>query len=135
MLPYTPVVRAGPWLIVSGQVGARDGTIVPGGIRPQTEQALANLAALLAGKGASLADVAKTTVFMTDIANFGDINEVYASAFGDHLPARSAVAVALGLVVVLAVSGVVEAFVTPSALPTWARIGIGVLVQRLWPKR
>jgi 2-iminobutanoate/2-iminopropanoate deaminase len=94
MLPYTPVVRAGPWLIVSGQVGAREGSIVPGGIRPQTEQALANLAALLADNGATLANVAKTTVFMTDIANFGDINEVYASAFGDHLPARSAVAVA-----------------------------------------
>ena len=93
-LPYTPVVRAGPWLIVSGQVGARDGSIVPGGTRPQTEQALANLAARLAEHAASLADVAKTTVFMTDIADFGDINEVYASAFGDHLPARSAVAVA-----------------------------------------
>jgi 2-iminobutanoate/2-iminopropanoate deaminase len=93
-LPYTPVVRAGPWLIVSGQVGLREGTLVPGGVRPEAEQALANLAARLADNGASLADVAKTTVFMTDIADFSDINEVYAKAFGDHFPARSAVAVA-----------------------------------------
>ena len=94
LLPYTPVVRAGPWLIVSGQVGLRDGTLVAGGVRAEAEQALYNLAARLADNGAGLADVAKTTVFMTDIADFGDINEVYASAFGDHLPARSAVAVA-----------------------------------------
>jgi 2-iminobutanoate/2-iminopropanoate deaminase len=93
-LPYTPVVRAGPWLIVSGQVGLRDGTIVPGGVRAEAEQALSNLAARLADHGAGLADVAKTTVFLTDIADFAAINEVYAKAFGDRFPARSAVAVA-----------------------------------------
>jgi 2-iminobutanoate/2-iminopropanoate deaminase len=93
-LPYTPVVRAGPWLIVSGQVGLREGALVPGGLRAEAEQALANLAALLAGKGSAMADVAKTTVFLTDIADFAAMNEVYASAFGDRFPARSAVAVA-----------------------------------------
>ena len=91
--PYTPVVPAGPWLIVSGQVGARDGALVPGGVAAQTEQAVANLASLLAEHGASLADVVKTTVFMTDIANFATINEAYMAAFGEHRPARSAVAV------------------------------------------
>jgi 2-iminobutanoate/2-iminopropanoate deaminase len=80
-------------VIVSGQVGLRDGALVPGGVVPQAQQALANLAALLAEHGASLADVAKTTVFLTDIADFGTMNEVYVAAFGDHRPARSAVAV------------------------------------------
>lgn len=92
--PYSPVVEAGPWLVVSGQVGALEGAIVPGGTAEQTTQAIANLAALLAEHGASLADVVKTTVFMTDIADFGTVNVAYAAAFGDHRPARSAVAVA-----------------------------------------
>jgi 2-iminobutanoate/2-iminopropanoate deaminase len=93
-LPYTPAVRAGAWLIVSGQVGLRAGELVAGGVRAEAEQALSNLAALLAGNGANMADVAKTTVFMTDIADFAAMNEVYANAFGGHFPARSAVAVA-----------------------------------------
>jgi 2-iminobutanoate/2-iminopropanoate deaminase len=92
--PYSPVVTAGPWLVVSGQLGARDGTIVPGGIAAQTAQAVANLAGLLAEHGASLVDVVKTTVFMTDIADYAAINEAYTAAFGGHRPARSAVAVA-----------------------------------------
>jgi len=92
--PYSPVVAAGPWLVVSGQLGARDGAIVPGGTADQTRQAIANLAGLLAEHGASLVDVVKTTVFMTDIADFAAVNEAYVVAFGDHRPARSAVAVA-----------------------------------------
>jgi len=92
--PYSPVVAAGPWLIVSGQLGARDGTIVAGGVAAQTAQAVANLAGLLAEHGASLVDVVKTTVFMTDIADYAAINEAYTAAFGGHRPARSAVAVA-----------------------------------------
>jgi len=92
--PYSPVVAAGPWLVVSGQLGARDGTIVAGGIAAQTAQAVANLAGLLAEHGASLVDVVKTTVFMTDIADYAAINEAYTAAFGAHRPARSAVAVA-----------------------------------------
>jgi 2-iminobutanoate/2-iminopropanoate deaminase len=92
--PYTPVVAAGPWLVVSGQLGVRDGAIVPGGTAAQTAQAVANLANLLAEHGASLVDVVKTTVFMTDIADFAAVNEAYVAAFGDHRPARSAIAVA-----------------------------------------
>jgi 2-iminobutanoate/2-iminopropanoate deaminase len=92
--PYTPVVAAGPWLIVSGQVGLRDGALVPGGVRAQTEQALANLASLLAGHSAALGDVVKTTVFMTDISDYQAVNAAYVAGFGDHRPARSAVAVA-----------------------------------------
>jgi 2-iminobutanoate/2-iminopropanoate deaminase len=92
--PYTPVVRAGDWLVVSGQVGLVDHAIVDGGVAAQVTQAVANLAALLAGEGAVLTDVAKTTVFLTDMGDYQAVNEAYVAAFGDHRPARSAVAVA-----------------------------------------
>ena len=92
--PYTPVVRAGEWLICSGQIGLADGALVDGGVQAQARQALANLAGLLAGEGASLTDVVKTTVFLADIADYGVVNEVYAEVFAGHRPARSAVAVA-----------------------------------------
>ena len=97
--PYTPLVRAGPWLVCSGQLGlaaAADGgtpALVDGGPGPQLTQAVANAAALLAGEGATLADVVKTTVFATDAADFPVVNEAYVAAFGDHRPARSMVAV------------------------------------------
>ncbi len=100
--PYSPIVRAGGWLVTSGQIGLRDGAIVDGGVRAQTVQSLANLRTVLEGEGASLADVVKTTVFLTDMADFAAMNEEYATAFGDHRPARSTVAVAalpLGAVV------------------------------------
>lgn len=92
--PYSPIVRTGSWLICSGQVGLRDGALVDGGVREQTVQALANLRLLLEGEGASLSDVVKTTVFLTDMGDFAAMNEEYGAAFGDHRPARSAVAVA-----------------------------------------
>ena len=86
------MVLAGEWLVVSGQLGVRDGAIVHGGAAEQARQALANLSALLEEYGASLEDVVKTTVFMTNIEDFGEINEFYAAAYGGHRPARSAVA-------------------------------------------
>ena len=92
--PYSPIVRAGEWLVCSGQVGQLDGTMVDGGVAEQTRQALANLRALLEGEGASLGDVVKTTVFLTDIGDFGAMNEVYVEAFGEHRPARSTIGVA-----------------------------------------
>jgi 2-iminobutanoate/2-iminopropanoate deaminase len=88
------VVRAGPWLVVSGQVGARQGALVEGGVAAQAQQALANLQQLLDDNGATLDDVVKTTVFLVDIEDYATVNRVYAAAFGDHRPARSAVAVA-----------------------------------------
>jgi len=90
---YSPIVRAGDFLVVSGQLGLDGGTLVPG-VSAQVRQALANLAAVLASEGASMADVVRTTVFLRHIDDFGLMNEVYAEAFGDHRPARSAVAVA-----------------------------------------
>ena len=92
--PYTPVVRAGGWLICSGQVALRDGSLVAGGVAEQVTQCVANISALLAGEGASLADVVKTTVFLADIAHYAAMNDAYVEAFGDHRPARSAFAVA-----------------------------------------
>jgi 2-iminobutanoate/2-iminopropanoate deaminase len=91
--PYSPIVRAGDLLVVSGQVGVRDGEVVSGGVEAETRQAIANLSALLEGEGASLADVVKTTVFLRHMRDFALMNEVYAEAFGEHRPARSTVAV------------------------------------------
>ncbi len=92
--PYTPIVRAGDWLVVSGQVGQQDGKLVEGGVTAQLTQAITNLRDLLAGEGASLNHVVKTTVFLADIGDYAVMNEAYIAAFGDHRPARSAVAVA-----------------------------------------
>jgi 2-iminobutanoate/2-iminopropanoate deaminase len=92
--PYTPIVRAGDWLVVSGQVGLADGKLVGGGIEGELTQALANLRGLLEREGASLSQVVKTTVFLRHMSDYPAMNETYVSAFGDHRPARSAVAVA-----------------------------------------
>lgn len=92
--PYTPIVKAGPWLVASGQVGLADGALVDGGMAAQLKQAIANLEALLVSQGASLSDVTKTTVFLTTMDDYAEMNAVYTDAFGDHRPARSAVAVA-----------------------------------------
>ncbi|MEI8240597.1 MAG: RidA family protein [Actinomycetota bacterium] len=89
--PYTPALRAGDWIIVSGQLGLKDGSIVPGGVTAQTTQALINLSAQLASMGASLSDVVKTTCFLTDIDTFADFNAAYSAGFGDTRPARSTV--------------------------------------------
>jgi 2-iminobutanoate/2-iminopropanoate deaminase len=91
--PYSPVVRAGEWLICSGQLGLRDGSLVEGGLQAQVTQAVKNVASLLESEASGLKDVVKTTVFLTDMANFGAMNDAYVTAFGDNRPARSAFAV------------------------------------------
>jgi 2-iminobutanoate/2-iminopropanoate deaminase len=91
--PYSPSLRVGGWLICSGQIGARDGVLAEG-VTAQVTQALANLRALLEAETATLANVVKTTVFLADIGDYAAMNEAYVAAFGDHRPARSAVAVA-----------------------------------------
>lgn len=91
--PYSPLVRAGDWLVSSGQLGLVDGRLVDG-VAAQTAQALENVAALLAREGASLGDVVKTLVFLADMGDFPGMNDAYAAAFGDHRPARSTVGVA-----------------------------------------
>jgi 2-iminobutanoate/2-iminopropanoate deaminase len=92
--PYTPVVRAGDWIIVSGQLGMRDGALVSGGVEAQTQQAIANLSAQLATMGATLADVAKTLCFLTDMDTFATFNQAYVAGFGAARPARSTIGVA-----------------------------------------
>jgi 2-iminobutanoate/2-iminopropanoate deaminase len=95
------VVRAGDFLIVSGQIGlGADG--LGDGLRGQLRQALVNLDTLLAEHGARADQVVKTTVFLTDMDDYAAMNDVYCDFFGEHRPARSAVAVAalpLGAVV------------------------------------
>lgn len=121
--PYSPVVRAGDWLVCSGQVGLRDGALVHGGVAEQTAQALFNLGAVLEGEGASLADVVKTTVFLIDMNDFAVMNEAYAAGFAGHRPARSTVAVAA-----LPLGAAVE-------IEAWAHAGVSQMLQRDWPKR
>jgi 2-iminobutanoate/2-iminopropanoate deaminase len=109
--PYTPVVRAGDWLVVSGQVGVRDGRLVAKGTAGQLLQAIENLRGLLEAEGASLADVVKTTVFLLHMRDYAEMNQAYVSAFGGHRPARSCVAV-----VELPVGALVE-------VEAWAWVG------------
>jgi len=90
---YRPIVRAGDWLVVSGQIALRDGHLIGGGFRDEVAQSLDNLAGLLEGEGASLADVVKTTVYLRHMGDYGILNEVWLEHFGDSLPARAAVAV------------------------------------------
>ena len=92
--PYTPVVRAGDWIIVSGQLGMKDGALVPGGVAAQTAQAVVNLKAQLASMGATVNDIAKTLCFLTDMDTFATFNEQYAKGFGTARPARSTIGVA-----------------------------------------
>ncbi|MCC5954309.1 MAG: RidA family protein [Acidimicrobiia bacterium] len=91
--PYTPIVRVGDWLVSSGQIGVVDGAIVSGGVQAELQQAIANLEALLAEHGATLGHVVKTTLFLRHMRDYPLVNETYIAAFGDHRPARSAVAV------------------------------------------
>jgi 2-iminobutanoate/2-iminopropanoate deaminase len=91
--PYTPVVRAGDLVIVSGQVGVIDGALADGGVAGQTAAAVANLSARLEEMGATLEDVVKTTCFLIDMDAFDTFNGAYVAAFGKHRPARSTVAV------------------------------------------
>ena len=92
--PYTPVVRAGDWIIVSGQLGMKDGALVEGGVAAQTAQAVVNLKAQLQTVGATLKDVSKTLCFLTDMDTFATFNEAYVDGFGGSRPARSTIGVA-----------------------------------------
>jgi len=90
--PYTPLVRAGNTLYVSGQLGLSDGELVDG-IDAQTRQAVANLGALLEAEGAGLSNIVKTTVLLDSIDDYAAMNTAYTESLGDHRPARAAFAV------------------------------------------
>lgn len=89
--PFSPAVRAGDFVYVSGQVPANDaGEIVAGGIEAQTRQVFVNLQKVLALAGCTLADVCKATVWLDDARDFGAFNRVYLEHFnGGPAPARS----------------------------------------------
>jgi len=109
---YSPAVRAGDWLVLAGQVGLdpATGKIDRSGAGAETRPAMATIAAVLGDCGASFADVAKATIFLTNLTDFGDVNEAYGEALGGHRPARSTVQVA--------------------ALPAGARVEIEVWAYR-----
>ena len=92
--PYSQAIRTGNLVFVSGQLPIipETGAFPEGGIKEQTHQSLLNARAILQSEGLDLKDVVKTTVFLSDIANFGPMNEVYAEFFTAPFPARSAVA-------------------------------------------
>lgn len=94
--PYSVAIDTGTTVYVSGQVplDVATGKLVPGGLKEQTEQVFANLRAALIEAGLSLHNVVKSTVFMTDLAEFGAMNEVYAKHMPAPYPARSTVQVA-----------------------------------------
>lgn len=91
--PYSAAVRAGSLVFTAGQLGINPetGEFVPGGVEEETRQALINLGAVLEAAGSSLEQVVKTTVFIRDMDEFGQMNAVYGEFFSSDFPARSAV--------------------------------------------
>ncbi len=88
--PYNQAIVAGGFVFVAGQLGLRPGDAsIDGDIGRQTEQALANLAAILEAAGSSMDQLVKTSVFLTSLDDFQGMNEVYAAKVGDRPPARS----------------------------------------------
>ncbi|MFA5191557.1 MAG: RidA family protein [Verrucomicrobiia bacterium] len=94
--PYSQAVRAGEFLFCAGQIplDPATGQLVAGGIQEQTARVLENIKAVLASQGIGLEHVVKTTVFMTNLADFAAMNDVYAKSFPTNPPARSTVQVA-----------------------------------------
>ena len=110
--PYSQAVAHAGWVFASGQIplDPRTGALVPGEIEAQTEQVLANLAAVLEAAGSSLARVVKTTVYVTDLREWAVVNETYGRYFPAPHPARATVEVA--------------------ALPAGARVEIEAIAAR-----
>ena len=93
--PYSPAVVAGDLVFTAGQVAVDvAGTVVPGGVAEQTDQVLRNVAACLEAAGCTMDDVVKTTVFLADMKDFQEMNQVYARFFPDSPPARTTIAAA-----------------------------------------
>lgn len=103
--PYSPVVRAGNMVFLSGQLGINPETsqLVGPGIEEQTEQVLRNLKTVLAGVGLSFRDVVKTVIFLTDLSHFQAVNKIYGERLEGCKPARSTIQVAA-----LPLGGIVE---------------------------
>ena len=91
--PYSPAVRAGQLLFVSGQVALdpATGQMAPGDVAAQTRQVLINIGALLQAAGLTYTDVVRTTVFLADLSDFSAMNDVYRTFFSEGFPARSTI--------------------------------------------
>jgi 2-iminobutanoate/2-iminopropanoate deaminase len=94
--PYSQAVRAGGMVFCSGQIpiDPSTGEFVAGGVAEQTEQVLKNLGEVLSAAGVSFANVVKTSVFLADMNDFAEMNEVYSRYFSENKPARATVAAA-----------------------------------------
>jgi 2-iminobutanoate/2-iminopropanoate deaminase len=94
--PYSHAVRTGRLVYLSGQtpIDPATGTLVTGDVGEQTRRVFANLGAVLAAAGLSFADVVKANVYLTDMADFATMNQVYGETFTEPFPARTTVAVA-----------------------------------------
>ena len=94
--PYSPAVRAGNLLFISGQIplDPATGQLIDGDIRAQTTRVLDNLRELLVAAGADTSDVVRTTIFLADLGDFATVNEIYATYFTQPYPARATVQVA-----------------------------------------
>ena len=94
--PYNHAVRLGDLLFCSGQIpiDPATGNLVSGNIKAQAERALENVKAILDDQGVTFANVVKSTVFLTNLADFADMNEIYAKYFTADFPARSTIQVA-----------------------------------------
>ena len=94
--PYAQAVELDGWVFTSGQVGIDPslGALVEGGFEAQARQVLTNLRAVLSRAGTGFSSVVKTTIYVTDLADFALLNELYGAAMGEHRPARSTVQVA-----------------------------------------
>jgi 2-iminobutanoate/2-iminopropanoate deaminase len=89
--PFSPAVRVGDMLYLAGQIGTdTSGTVVPGGIQAETRQALSNIRDLLRHNGSSMDRVVRCLVMVADMSEWPAMNEVYATFFSAHFPARSA---------------------------------------------
>lgn len=93
--PYSPAVVAGGLCFVSGQVGfdPHSGGLADGGIEGEFRQAISNLSSVLSDAGCSLVDVVSTTIYVTDLSEFGSVNTVFGEAFGESPPTRATVQV------------------------------------------
>ena len=94
--PYSQAIQVGDLTFYSGQIplDPQSGSIVEGGIVEQTRQVMANMGAMLKASGRGFDDVVKTTIYLTDLADFVTVNEIYGEFFGDVPPARACVQVA-----------------------------------------
>ena len=93
--PYSQGVKAGGFLFLSGQIALEPGTgaLTEGGVAAQTEQVMANIAALLEAAGLTFGDVVKSTIYLVNLGDFAVVNEIYGRKFSEAPPARSTVEV------------------------------------------